>query len=240
MSLTKRQAIILESVCQEYIEKVTPVSSSLLKQRFNIDCSTATIRNEFVNLERKHFLSHPYISSGRIPTERAYRFFVDKIFQENDFLSLKGKLLDGLVFELKKTKNLLSLSRVLTKYVSYLTSNLALSYIPGKEIIWKDGWDLLVEEPEFQDILYWKEFLSSLSEFEENIQNFINELENIKVYIGKETPLKRKEMSIVIGKAQLSGNEDIIIAILGPKRMDFRKNISLVNFLRSISDKITS
>ena len=81
MTLTERQAEILEGVCQEYIVKCSPISSQLIKRERHLPFSSATIRAEFGRLENQNYLSHPYISSGRVPTDRGYRFFVDKIFE---------------------------------------------------------------------------------------------------------------------------------------------------------------
>ncbi len=81
MTLTERQAEILEGVCQEYIVKCSPISSQLIKRERHLPFSSATIRAEFGRLENQNYLSHPYISSGRVPTDRSDRLFVDKIFE---------------------------------------------------------------------------------------------------------------------------------------------------------------
>ena len=72
-----RKAAILRAVVQEYIESANPVGSGRVADRSGIDVSTATIRNELVLLEEEGFLVQPHTSAGRIPTEKANRFFVD-------------------------------------------------------------------------------------------------------------------------------------------------------------------
>jgi heat-inducible transcriptional repressor len=77
--LTPRQQIILGLVVREYIDSATPVSSRALVERYNLQVSTATVRNELARLEELGYLTHPHTSAGRVPTHDGYRYFVERL-----------------------------------------------------------------------------------------------------------------------------------------------------------------
>jgi len=228
MTLTERQEKILQGVCREFIRKAEPISSQFLKEEQNLAFSPATIRAELAGLEKQKYLSHPFISSGRVPTDKGYRFFVDRIFKKESFGFEREKRIEEIGREFQKLRDILTISRQITKTLSSLSSNLALTYLFRENISWKEGWGEVVQEPEFQDIDYWKEFVEMTSDFEESIDNF-DYSEGIRVYIGKESPLKSKDFSIIVAETSFPKKGKGVIALLGPKRMDFERNMGLVS-----------
>ena len=77
--LTPRERRVLEAVIQTYVQTAEPAGSRVLSRRFGLGVSPATIRNTMSDLEEKGFLSHPHTSAGRVPTDKAYRAYVDSI-----------------------------------------------------------------------------------------------------------------------------------------------------------------
>ncbi len=77
--LTPRERRVLEAVIQTYVQTAEPAGSRVLSRRFGLGVSPATIRNTMSDLEEKGFLSHPHTSAGRVPTDKAYRAYVDAI-----------------------------------------------------------------------------------------------------------------------------------------------------------------
>lgn len=80
--MTDRQQKILKLIVKGYIDNPKPVSSKVLAR--NLGLSSATLRNEMMELEQTGYLNQPYTSAGRIPTEKAYRFFIGQP-QKNSF-----------------------------------------------------------------------------------------------------------------------------------------------------------
>jgi len=78
-SLTERQKLILALAIREYIESAQPVGSAHLVRRFNLDFSSATVRNEMQELTDLGYLRQPHTSAGRVPTEEGYRYFVRQL-----------------------------------------------------------------------------------------------------------------------------------------------------------------
>src|SRR5512132_2416277 len=79
--LTPRERQVLEAVIQTYVQTAEPAGSRVLARRHGLGVSPATIRNAMSDLEDKGFLFHPHTSAGRVPTDRAYRLYVDALMQ---------------------------------------------------------------------------------------------------------------------------------------------------------------
>ena len=80
--LTTRQERVLEIIIREYVKNVTPVGSNLICNELN--CSSATVRNEMSVLENLGYLEKTHISSGRIPSEHGYRYYVDNLMKPKE------------------------------------------------------------------------------------------------------------------------------------------------------------
>ncbi len=241
-NITERQKNILEKVVQEYIKTASPVSSNFLKEKCRLPVSSATVRMDFAELTKAGFLRKNYISGGRVPTDKGYRFFVDRLFEKEVFEKEEQKIIEEFQLIFKQVRDLLLFSRQITKNIATFSSNLGISYIKDFNIFWKEGWEGIFQTPEFRDIQYLKKFTRLVDDFETNIEKFDTRInggkERVKIYIGKESPFKRKEFSIIAGKSSNSKNK-VTFAILGPKRMNFRRNISLIEGVIKTVEKLS-
>jgi heat-inducible transcriptional repressor len=79
--LTQRQREILRGVVEEYVATGQPVGSKTLVAQSRLGVSPSTVRNELAELERLGLLTHPHTSAGRVPTERGYRYYVDRLLE---------------------------------------------------------------------------------------------------------------------------------------------------------------
>ena len=79
--LSERQRQILIRVVEEYVATGQPVGSKNLVERAGMRVSPATVRNELAELERLGLLTHPHTSAGRVPTDRGYRYYVDRLLE---------------------------------------------------------------------------------------------------------------------------------------------------------------
>ena len=82
--LDDRKKQVLQAIVEEYINTAEPVSSNALTNHYGLKCSSATIRNEMADLEKAGFLDKTHTSSGRIPSEKGYRYYVDELMQDNE------------------------------------------------------------------------------------------------------------------------------------------------------------
>src|SRR5579864_2741886 len=97
--ITQRQAKILAAIVKENCDNCQPVASQDLVGKYHFEVSPATIRNEMAALENKGYISQPHTSSGRVPTDKGFRFFVNELM---DRVQLTLKEQDLLKRELMK------------------------------------------------------------------------------------------------------------------------------------------
>lgn len=79
LGLSDRRKKILNALIDSYISDAEPISSAAIKDKYMPDVSTATIRSELASLEEMGYLTQPHVSAGRIPSSKAYKFYVDNI-----------------------------------------------------------------------------------------------------------------------------------------------------------------
>ncbi|MFC8866354.1 heat-inducible transcriptional repressor HrcA [Streptomyces sp. NPDC057148] len=77
--LSERRLKVLRAIVQDYVGTEEPVGSKALTERHNLGVSPATVRNDMAALEDEGFIAQPHTSAGRIPTDKGYRLFVDKL-----------------------------------------------------------------------------------------------------------------------------------------------------------------
>ena len=83
MKLDARKLRILQAIIDDYILTASPVGSRTIAKSTDIGLSSATIRNEMSDLEEMGFLEQPHTSAGRIPSDKAYRLYVDSIMRRS-------------------------------------------------------------------------------------------------------------------------------------------------------------
>ena len=84
MELNDRKLKILQAVVADFINSAEPIGSRTLSKRDDIDVSPATIRNEMSDLEEMGYLTHPHTSAGRVPSDKAYRLYVDELMSHSE------------------------------------------------------------------------------------------------------------------------------------------------------------
>src|SRR6476660_7507954 len=74
-----RRLAVLRAIVEDYVESQEPVGSRALVERHHLGVSPATIRNDMAALEDEGYITQPHTSAGRIPTDKGYRLFVDRL-----------------------------------------------------------------------------------------------------------------------------------------------------------------
>jgi transcriptional regulator of heat shock response len=239
--LTERQKKILDAAVREYVSTAQPVSSQELLKKHNFAVSPATIRNEMQKLTDDGFLSQPHTSAGRVPTDKGYRFFVNNLLsgkKPNNTASGKNKKSDLALagWDGKESDDNFKFIQNLTRHLAEQTRALALNYIEDSDIFWKEGWEEVLREPEFEERDNIIDFTRLLENFEEHINDKKKE-QGLRVYIGGENTYPRaKNFTIISSRYHLPSGEAGVISIIGPKRMEYGKNISLINSLMKLLD----
>ncbi len=93
MELTERKLKILQAIIRDYVLSAEPVGSRTLSKKFELGISPATIRNEMSDLEEMGYLTHPHTSAGRVPSDKAYRLYVNSLMEKHELSQTEKNLI---------------------------------------------------------------------------------------------------------------------------------------------------
>lgn len=231
-----RRKSILEAAVKEYIKNGEPVSSKELVKKYKFGVRDATIRNELSRLTKDGFLAQLHTSGGRVPTDMGYQFFVEQAF--DDAMDSK-KILDSRCDELAGPLRKGDL-RDFIKAFSEETRLLGAGHDIKERRVYKYGLDDLFSQ---LDLELKEEFQEIVSDFEmldrrfDNLKNkMFRALDVPQVFIGKNSPItKSKNLSVIIDNYDIGGQK-VLIAVIGPKRMDYDKNLRLLKELHKYNE----
>ena len=236
----ERKVKILQALIQEYTETGEPVASKVIYRKYHLNISPATIRNDFKELNQKGFLYKPHISSGRIPTDKAWRFFIKSILEDElaFFQRREEKIIENIVrsqlakigFQPARFHYQLLNPLFIQKMVDILSSESRLfcfCYLSEKEEMIQRGFRYLFEG-EIEESLspdFIQKIIDSLESLNEKVKDIRIEKSPL-VLIGKENYLiDSEEFSSIL--SYLS-QPKAIIGMLGPKRMPYKRNIAIL------------
>lgn len=234
--MESRQELILGSIIREYVDSAVPVSSSLLFEKYDFNVSSATIRAEMMELESEGYLYQPHTSAGRIPTDKGFRYFVDVLMQEKELTKKEQNSLQVELLKLKAQNKMLA--KTTAKLLSAMSGNLAISGVIDSDDFYKSGIQKLLSQPEFNDLDSVSRIAEVFDYLDESIDELSKELKTkseIEIFIGKENPIgNTDECSMVVSRYNLKSGEEGLLAIIGPKRMKYSRNVSLIDYLKKL------
>ena len=225
--LSERRRKILNLIVREYSKKREPVGSKEFSQRFFPDLSPATIRREFFTLTKSGFLIQSHASAGRIPTDKAYKLFVDNVLENEEKLVSQSEQWQKKIKDFDDNdKNIFSET---AKMAADFCDGLAISYWPDHNFIFKFGLGNLfshlpdISQSEIGQILDDIEFMDG------RMEGLFDELFDMErsVFIGKESPITKSENLSVISRS-LPAKEKSLILLIGPKNMSYDKNLAIL------------
>lgn len=228
-----RRKAILAATINRYIKDAVPVASDDIAGDFEV--SPATIRNVFAELEEEGYLTHPYTSGGRVPTNKGYRYYVD-------FLILQMELLqddkERVVREYRRQANRLEdLLDKTSEVLSAITHYTSIVYLlDWQERFFYNGLSFIVEQPEFQDLRRLQDLLKAI-EGKQRLLDVINRQfqEKVKIYIGDELGCEEmKGCSLVVSTCLVKNKPLGRLAVLGPVRMEYKYIIPALGFVSDI------
>ncbi len=124
--LDKRKRKLLQAIIEEYIETAEPVSSGNLVNE--LECSSATIRNEMAELEKIGFLEKTHTSSGRVPSQKGYRYYVDQLIRDDKLTKKEMEIIKERLET--KVNDLEDLTRIATTTLSEITHYTTITIAP--------------------------------------------------------------------------------------------------------------
>lgn len=231
--LNERQQKILNAVVRDYQTTVEPVGSRTIAKKYLPDISPATIRNEMADLEEEGFIAQPHTSSGRVPTDHGYRFYVNRLMKALQPTQHETELI-------KQTyatfgHNIENVLHQTAKLLSHTLDYTAVVVNIGRQQrVFSSGTSNLLHQPEFRNLSHMQKILELLEE-EELLTELVEEYSlphEVNIKIGSEN--KRKEIrdcSVVVSSYHLEGERIGGIGIIGPTRMYYSKVACLVDYV---------
>lgn len=225
--LDERQSDLLELIIRDYIKTARPVASARLVRYHHLAMSSATARNEMLVLNEMGYLEQPHHAAGRVPTGRAYRFFVNRIADTGE----EEEGISGVAEPLKQADDVFDAA---VKIIANRTKSVGVGgWFENPGSFRFSGLAEMLRQPEFADGEPGADFVEAVEIVLEQ-SGMLHELvaearaTEPQVYIGRENPLKTlRGWSVVASRVQDGDENEGVIAIIGPTRMPYRENIGL-------------
>lgn len=232
-----RRRSVLNAAINRYINKAVPVASEDLSTEFEL--SSATIRNIFSDLEESGFLTHPYTSGGRIPTDKGYRYYVDFLVSQMSLLEgEKEKIVRQFKKEIRKLDDALEKTSEIISQITHYTG--IVSFLEWHDRVFYRGISRILEQPEFRDAEKMRLLIKMLEE-KQNLLDVINRdfKDKVKVYIGHE--IGRPEMegySLIVSSYRVKNKPSGRLAVLGPVRMEYKQIIPTMEYISEVLSEV--
>ncbi|MFH0852145.1 MAG: hypothetical protein V1845_00870 [bacterium] len=232
--MNSRQRKILYAIIREHQKTGQPVASQVLVERYNFDLSPATIRSEMLALDEEELLLQPHHSAGRVPTTKAYRFLVDRLLKERESY-MRGQEQLRKNFERVTPGNMFFYQ--VAQMLATFSNNLGMSgfFGQGESDFHEAGLASLLSDSELCRPESVIDILRGFEEMERKFTDFFGELNGkTKVFIGEENPIDDFERCSLVISGYKTGAKKGFIGILGPKRMNYARNIFLVEETKKV------
>ena len=130
--LNEREALVLEAVVRTFVQTASPAASRTVARQFDLGVSPATIRNTMSDLTRKGYLTQPHASAGRMPTDKAYRYYVDTLMRPDRLTSEETRRIEAALDLARSSAEERILARAV-KALSVVTQELGVGLAPRME-----------------------------------------------------------------------------------------------------------
>ncbi len=239
MELTNRRKQLLKAIIDEYIETAEPVGSEHIVEKYNLDVSPATVRNEMVSLTRDGFLKQPHTSAGRIPTSLGLKTYISGLMKETTLAVKDEVTIKESLWEQRFTFH--KLLRAAARELSVRTGSLAIAYSEDGEFFYAGASNIL-DIPEFYDIDLTRTVLNLVDE-QANLSAIFDRAvgdTDVQILLGDELGADYLEYCGVVFSPFGAGKKNAgVIGILGPTRMQFNRVIPTVRYFGGLLSELS-
>lgn len=225
--LTERQQKLLQAIIHEHIHSAEPIGSASIVKLPDFRVSSATIRNEMLELEQAGYLYQPYTSAGRIPTEKAWKQYLETVAKPVAVAKGSEKQLGA---ALRRGDTPERGIKELAKELAEISQQTVIfSFAPNDNFY--TGISHLLRQPEFAD----RALVNEISELIDHLDTVVGELydeinKDIKTYIGRDNPFGVRCGFIAVK------SKHGLLGLLGPMRQDYPHNQALISYSYQLLD----
>lgn len=227
--ISQRQARILAAIVKLNCEDGVAVASKDLVDKYDFGLSSATIRNEMASLEKMGYIRQPHTSAGRVPTDEGFRYFVNQLMDRVKLTMREQETLKTEIIKLQAMNA--EIGRRLTKVLTAHTSHASFAMFP--EEVSSMGISNILDNQSLP-----AEDAREIAEFFDNLEDYADDMiadysdKDPQAFIGKELKLsKRSDYSMIVSGLQLPSGKKGVIGLIGPKSMQYPKNITLMEYI---------
>jgi len=224
--MNTRQEQLLTAILKEYVGTAEPVSSGFLAEKTKLDLSPATIRHELAELEELGFLQQPYTSAGRIPTEKAWRWYTKNLQDQQELQKTKEKDVLEVIHTHRETQS--ELMRHVARTIAHLAQETVLVGF-NRHDTYYTGLSNLFAHPEFEHLDMVQQMSKVIDRFDEVMERMYDQVEeDIQVLVGRDNPFS-PECGAILARYRIRDHHGVI-GILGPIRQDYDQHIAMIRF----------
>ena len=220
----------MAGIIREYVCSAQPVGSKFLASNFGFKVSPATIRNEMSDLENEGYICQPHTSAGRVPTASGYRFYIEHFLQPRELSRREEK---GFRKIKKAGENPEAFLKETARLLAEFSAEAAIVGFGPKDVFYT-GLSNLFSQPEFKEAGSVCRISEVLDHLDWVVEKLFSRLDGeVKVLVGGENPFG-ESCGAVFSRYDLDGLPAGMFGILGPLRMDYERNVSLVKYVKNM------
>ncbi|OGY47572.1 MAG: hypothetical protein A3J62_04180 [Candidatus Buchananbacteria bacterium RIFCSPHIGHO2_02_FULL_38_8] len=232
--MDQRQQDLLNIIVNQYTKTAQPVGSKLIAEISDFNLSPATIRNDMAELETGGYIFQPHTSAGRVPTEKGYQFYVSNFLKDLELSKKRQQFLAKIIKPFGKYQP--ELMKNLARGIADLSAGTVFIGF-AKNNVYYTGLSNLFAQPEFAQHDLVRNLSQIIDHLDQTIEDIFSQLvsNEVKILIGRQNPFGR-DCSSILAKYKIS-NQPGLIGVLGPIRMDYQNNFSLIKYTQDLINK---
>ncbi len=228
-----RKSQIFRIVVEGYISTGQPIASEWVVSRLNENVSSATVRNELLDLERAGLLRQPHTSAGRVPTEEGYRLYIEEFVRPSNVTRETAAAHTEIERATPEEK-----IRSAARELSELAGNVVVVGMDPRSL-YAIGMSHMYDAPESHDAVIMRSISRALDRTDEVLDEVFSlayeHTGDVQILIGKQNPIN-DNLSMLVTKVATSDG-DKIIALLGFMRMRYDRNLALLQAMKKIIEQ---
>lgn len=231
MAIAERTSTILLAILREHIKTAKPVGSEALVEHYELDLSPASVRNAMMDLEEDGYLRQPYTSAGRVPTVKAYRYFLDHMDHHREVPEYARQ---ALLRAAEQTRVAEERLKAVARALAELCSNTVIIGFDRHDIYYT-GLSHLFHQPEFAQLQRLLRLSEVVDRFDEVVSSLYDELtDDSRVLLGRENPFGELTGAVMTRYTNEGHRQRTLVGILGPLRMPYDENVALLEYAKTV------
>ncbi len=231
--MKERKKAILSAIINEHVGSMgKTVPSKALVDKYDLQLSSATIRNEMADLEEEGLIYQPHTSAGRVPTEKGWQYYIENFLVEKEPTKGDMTLLQKALHKRKEADKEVAVKEVARTLAQLSQNAVFVGFNPDN--VYYTGLSNLFNKPEFKDIDLIRNMTEIVDHLDDVIVQLFNKVtDNPRVLVGSENPFG-SECSTIFSAYQFGSEQPGLIGVLGPMRMNYEDTYALVHFTKKL------